>query len=191
MGDIEASRKRIELPKQAGPVHENAPHLADSGRPPELPAAAHWSERARSQHVAGVVLALTSVGFLACLGVTIVTRSVPAAVALGCCLLGVIVIRTAMMSADRTTVDLRGPLLTVEHDGAVHTIDLAGSYRIIETHGDPDSKKWRFLAETDDMQVLELGPREVDPRVIEAAVRYYREVANGKHSRPDPINWRG
>lgn len=186
MSDIEIPRdQHVVLPAQPSPRHEQLD--SPSGPPP----VAHWAEHTRSRYVAGVVLALGIAGFVACLAVTIVTRSVPAAIALGACLVGVIVIRAAMMSADRTTVDLRGSLLTVAHDGAVHTIDLASNVRIIETRGEPDSSAWRLLAETADGQVLQLGPREVDAAVIEAALRYYREVAAGKHPRRDPINWRG
>lgn len=189
MADARISRARLVLPAQSGPTHESVDRQAASERPADVPEVAHWAGHTRSRHVGAVVLALVALGSVACLALTIATRSVPAATALGCCLLGVIVIRAAMMSADRTTVDLRGPLLTVEHDGAVHTIDLSSSYRIIETRGEPGTKQWRFLAETDDAQVLVLGPRDVDAHTIQAALRHYREIANGKR-RPDPINWR-
>lgn len=173
------------LPTQPTPAHDELP-----AEPPVL-AVAHWSEHARPRYVVGAGLVLGAAGFAACLAVTIITRSLPAAIGLGICVLGVIVLRLAVFSADRTTVDLHGSLLEVEHDGALHTIDLASANRIIETRGEPGTKEWRFLAETADGRVIELGPREVDSLALTAAVKYYREVAKGRHGRRDGINWRG
>lgn len=147
--------------------------MRDNHEQDRPPRAGHWVERPRPQHVAAVVIEIGLVGAAATVAVALLAGSLVATVAVGVATLGLITLVAAISSADVTTTDLRGSLLTIEQDGAVRTVDLAGSVR---TRGRPEQSDWTLSATTTDGQVVELGPSQVDARAVEAAIRYYRQV---------------
>lgn len=183
------------LPAQAVPVHDTiAPdHVpaALTGPPPEVPESAHWEERRRRQFLAGSLLLVAFLGAVFFVTLAILQGSVVYGAAAGACVVALVIVRSMLMSAGLTTVDLRGSRLTIRRDGSVDTIDLAGTYTILEVRGDPRSRDWQLAVETTDGRVHELGRRQCDPVALDAAVRYYRELARGRGPQQEDIHWRG
>lgn len=183
------------LPAQAEPVHDTiAPdHVpaALTGPPPEVPESAHWEERRRRQFLAGSLLLVTFLGAVFYTTLAILQRSPGYGAAAGGCLVALVLVRSMLMSAGLTTVDLRGSRLTVRRDGFVDTVDLASPYTILELRGDPRARDWRLAVETTDGRLHEIGPQQCDPVALDAAVRYYRELAQGHGPHHDDIRWRG
>ena len=193
-GDTQHITEPTAVPEQAIPAHDAiAPdHVPAAlvGPPAVVPTSAHWEKRKSPQFLAGFLLLFAWLGFVFFTTMAILqTSGAYAAGAVGC-LATMVLIRGVLMSAGLTIVDLRGSQLTVHRDGYVDTVDLASSYTIAELTGDPRRRGWRLAVETVDGRVHELGPRDVDPIAVDAAVRYYREVAQGHHRRDD-IRWQG
>lgn len=182
------------LPAQTAPTHdaigpEHRP-AAQTGPPAAVPTSAHWEKHRSPQFLAGFLLLFAWLGFVFFTTMAILQTSGGYAAGAVGCLATMVLIRGVLMSAGLTIVELRGSQLTVHRDGYVDTVDLAGSYTICELTGDPRRRGWRLAVETVDGRVQQLGRRDVDPVALDAAVRYYREVARG-HARRDDIHWRG
>lgn len=74
-----------------------------------------------------------------------------------------------------TEVSLAGPVLTVRRGRESDTFDLTGpGLRRITTAGFPGRPNWRVRLEARDGRLVELGPTQVDPETVQAAIRRYR-----------------
>ena len=81
----------------------------------------------------------------------------------------------ALSSSNPTTVVMDGPRLTVQRGREVDEFDLTGPMRRIVTVGFPNRPNWLVHLETTDGRIVELGPTQIDPDLVHAAIARYRK----------------
>jgi hypothetical protein len=163
------------IPEQADPVHDFVMPQPRSG--PPIPDTAHWVEKAKPRVVAGVVL-VAAIGGLITSGVLAITTQSPIAiVALVSCAFIVVVFRGALMSANVTSVELKGSTLRVRCGAVNDLFNLADKGGRAELVGTPDQAKWRLRLESIDGRIVELGPTQVDAAEMHRIVEHYKAIA--------------
>ncbi|HET7684615.1 MAG TPA: hypothetical protein VFK34_13210 [Marmoricola sp.] len=165
------------IPTQAAPLHEELLDLVEESPGPSIPLTGHWVESAKPRVVAGVLLAVCVAGAATSLVLTVTTQSVGAVVGLVMSAFFAVLCRGAMMSAGLATVDLKGSILTVRHQGYVDRFDLAGPIQLVELVSVPQRRDWRLRLESPDGRLVELGGHQVDPVEMHRIVEYYRAIA--------------
>lgn len=175
--DTESGLAARRLPQQVPPVHDE---LADPLPRPTVPATARWVERPRPRVLAALLLVASLAAAVTCLVLALRTQSTESVVGLVFSALLAVLCRGAMMSSGLMTVELKGSLLTVRHDGYVDRFDLAGHVQLVELVGDPDRSSWRLRLETADGRVVELTRRQVDAREMHGIVEFYQSLAERK-----------
>jgi hypothetical protein len=164
------------IPEQADPVHDFVIPQPRSG--PPIPDTAHWVEKAKPRVVAGVVL-VAAIGGLITSGVLAITTQSPIAiVALVSCAFLTVIFRGALMSANVTTVDLKGSTLRVRCGAVNDLFNLADKGDRTELVGTPDQPTWRLRLEALDGRIVELGPTQVDAAEMHRIVEHYRAIAD-------------
>ncbi|HET9498994.1 MAG TPA: hypothetical protein VFO98_01910 [Marmoricola sp.] len=168
------------IPRQPPPAHEALapePDVPAVPAGPPIPSQGHWVEGAGPRMLASLMLAVCLAGALVCLFLAVATESVQAVVGLVVCAFFAVLCRGAMMSAGLVTVDLKGSMLTVHHDGYLDTFDLAGPLQLVEQVGMPGRRGWQLRLETADGRVVELGGHQVDAVELHRIVEHYRAMA--------------
>lgn len=152
-------------------------------RKPEPPAATaplgpepsgEWTQPTPGRLLARIVVALGCLGALTGLVLTAVQASTGSITVLAVSTVVAVMTYGSLTLSDPTTVTLAGPLLTVHRGEMDDVFDLSRSVRRLRTEGRPNRPNWRLLMETVDGRLVELGPDQVDPMVITAALQRYR-----------------
>ncbi|MET3960433.1 hypothetical protein ABIE44_000367 [Marmoricola sp. OAE513] len=81
---------------------------------------------------------------------------------------------TALSVSTPTTVTLDGPVVSVRRGRETDDFDLTGPVRRIIETGRTNRPNWRVRLETADGKVVELGPTQIDPVLMHAAITRYR-----------------
>lgn len=138
------------------------------------PLVGSWTQSAPRRLIGQVILVLATLGAAAGFGLLFVVQTFEAlAVLVGFTNVALLTYLSLSSSAP-TTVTLAGPMLTVRCGRDTDTFDLSGPVRRIGTYGFPNRPNWRLMLETIDGKVIELGPTQVDPETITAALKRYR-----------------
>lgn len=146
--------------------------MSDLGRDAEFQG--HWVQPAPRRIFGFIVLALSSVG--AALGMVLLFQHQTfEAMAVLVAFTNIALLTfLALSSSSPTKVTLDGSLLKVQRGRETEEFDLAGPIRRITTIGFPNRPNWLVHLETVDGKIVELGPTQVDPDLIHAAIAHYR-----------------
>jgi hypothetical protein len=141
---------------------------------PEADLRGTWDQPAPGRRVGQVLLGLTTSGALVGFGLLLAWQTFEAlAVLVGFTVIS-LMSYTALSVSLPTTVTLEGSLLTVRRGRDSDEFNLAGPIRRVSTVGRPERPSWRVRLEAIDGKVVELGPTQVDPTLIHAAISRYR-----------------
>lgn len=167
-----------QVPTQAEPDHDELEVAVPVSSGPPIPDTAHWSETARPRLVAGTVLALALAGLATSLALTISTQSPVAIAGLAASAIITVIFRGALMAAPITTVDLKGPMMTIRRGGEQDVVNLADPKHIVELVGTPGQPSWRLRLEAIDGRIVELGPNVLDAPEAHRIVEHYQAIAD-------------
>lgn len=136
-----------------------------------------WTEPDQHRRTARIVLALALAGVLAGLVMLFTVPTFAALAALVGSTIVALLAYTALTVTTPTHVTLDGPRLVVTCGTEVDEFDLSGRIRRIATIGRPDRPNWRVQLHAADGKIIELGPHQVDPLMVQAAIARYRSSA--------------
>lgn len=134
----------------------------------------HWVQPAPRRILGFLVLGLSSVGALVGLVLLFWHQTFEAMAVLVGFTNVALLTYLALSSSSPTRVTLDGPLLTVERGRDTDEFDLSGPIRRVTTIGFPNRPNWLVHLEALDGKIVELGPTQVDPDLIHAAIARYR-----------------
>lgn len=138
-----------------------------------------WTQPAPARRTARVVLGLALTGIAVGLAMLFSVQTFAAlAVLVGSTVVALLAYTTLTVSTP-THVTLEGPRLVVTCGNDVDEFDLSGRIRRIATTGRPDRPNWRVQLHAVDGKIVELGPDQVDPLMVHAAIARYRAVDPG------------
>jgi len=148
-----------------------------------------WVQAAPRRLFGQILLGLATTGALVGFGLLIHHQTFDAMAVLVGFTIVALLTYLALSSSSPTTVTLAGPRLTVRCGGDIDEFDLAGPIRRINTIGFPNRPNWRVRLEAHDGKIVELGPTQVDPDLMQAAIARYRvptipQQRNGSQSPP-------
>ncbi|MGY2875337.1 hypothetical protein ACVW00_002527 [Marmoricola sp. URHA0025 HA25] len=166
-----------QVPAQAEPEHDELEYVVPVRSGPPIPETAHWSETAKPRVVAGTLLVLALAGVVTSLVLTITSQSPVAIAGLAASAIVAVIFRGALMAAPITTVELKGSVLRIHRGGQLDVVNLADPMHLVDLIGDPEQPSWRLRLEAVDGRIVELGPKEVDPRELHRVVVHYRAIA--------------
>lgn len=133
-----------------------------------------WVQPAPRRVLGQVILVLATTGAVGGLGLLLWHQTFDAlAVLVGFTVIALLTY-LALSASSPTTVTLSGPRLVVRCGRDTDEFDLRGPIRRIQSIGFPNRPNWRIRLEANDGKIVELGPTQIDPALVHAAVSHYR-----------------
>lgn len=176
-GAVPVPRAAPYVPPQVQPAHDDLHAYAPVPASSMIPESAHWVEHRRPRLVVGILLALSLLGALGLLVVTIITQATAAIVGLAVCGVLVVVFRATLMSTGVTITDLKGAILQVRMNGDLHVFKLDDPDHVVQVVGQPGSHGWRVVLESPSGTIVELDASHVNAQEMHPIAEYFRGVA--------------
>jgi hypothetical protein len=133
-----------------------------------------WHQPAPGRRVGQVFLGLTTIGAVVGFGLLLAWQTFEGLAVLVAFTVASLMSFTALSVSQPTSVTLAGPRLSVRRGREVDEFDLTGPIRRVSAIGRPDRPNWLLHLETIDGKITELGPTQVDPVLMQAAIARYR-----------------
>jgi hypothetical protein len=172
-------RQTSRIPAQPSPVHDLIAPALRSPRPDILEHGT-WKRSSPGRRVAGLLLLVALVATVGFGLVAAESRSNEDLVVAIVAAMLTTALWAMMATSKPMEVDLRGPLLTVRHDGIEETFNLANPFQRVEIRGSLGSPTWTLVIGRENGTEVAIGSRTVPPAEMHPVVMYHRAKADSR-----------